>query len=269
MNPAVKAVLPLLLLGATAGCVPQDSVRHDSPVAVSWQKARTFLPGALWGVGNHPTGVFDDAALQEKMASIPGAGYVPAVVYMHGCGGLGGYINGVGQLLADWGYAVFAPNSFAAGDRTRQPDCAKTRMRLWHPERINRRRLAELNHAAQQVGTLPWIDRRNVYLMGASEGGAAVARYSGDTFRGHIIIASSCRSSAGGHYLGAPKSTPVLAVHAKHDRAYRTVAGGAVTCRVEGRPLSEVVILDTTTHYIGSFSQTIEAVRRFLRRTRI
>ena len=169
------------------------------------------------------------------MAGIPGTAHVPAVVYMHGCSGLGGGINGVGQLLADWGYAVFAPNSFAAGDRKRQPDCGKTRMRLWHPERINQRRLAELTHAAQQVGRLPWIDQRNVYLMGVSEGGAAVARYSGDTFRGHIIIASQCRSSAGGHYLGAPKSTPVLAVHAKHDRAYR-VMGDAVTCRVEEGP---------------------------------
>ena len=174
MCPTIKAMLPLLVLATAVGCVPQDSVRHESPVAVSWQKARTFLPGALWGVGTHPTGVFDDAGLQEKMAGIPGTAHVPAVVYMHGCSGLGGGINGVGQLLADWGYAVFAPNSFAAGDRKRQPDCGKTRMRLWHPERINQRRLAELTHAARQVGRLPWIDQRNVYLMGVSEGGAAV-----------------------------------------------------------------------------------------------
>ena len=58
MRPAIKAVLQLLVSAATAGCVPQGSVRHDSPVVVSWQKARTILPGALWGVGTHPTGVF-------------------------------------------------------------------------------------------------------------------------------------------------------------------------------------------------------------------
>lgn len=204
------------------------------------------------------------------MASIPGTAHVPAVVYMHGCSGLSPEFNGIGALLADWGYAVFAPNSFAAGDRPWQPDCGKTRFRPWPSKRINQRRLAEIAHTAWQVGRLPWIDPRNVYLIGLSEGGAAVARYSGDAFRGHIIIAAQCRSlTSPTHYLGAPKSTPVLAVHAKHDRAIRVVSGGGVTCRVGGRPLSEVVILDTTTHYIGSFSQTLEAVRRFLRRTRI
>lgn len=63
MRSTIKAVLALLVLATAVGCVPQDSVRHDSPVAVSWQKGRTLLPGSLWGVGTQPTGVFDDADL--------------------------------------------------------------------------------------------------------------------------------------------------------------------------------------------------------------
>ncbi len=103
-----------------------------------------------------------------------GAGPFPAIVMLHGCGGLGPNGNGAPErwasLFADQGYVVIIPDSFTPRGH-RNGVCAEgpsPEMRKVNP----RARSFDAYSALAYLRTLPYVDGRHVGVMGASHGAA-------------------------------------------------------------------------------------------------
>ena len=135
------------------------------------------------------------------------------VIFSHGCAGLGrGNLRYMRQL-ARAGYAVVAPDSFAR--RYRPETCNPSRHRgiKGAPHRrVNQMRQEEIHHAAYRVRRVRWADRKNLFLMGHSQGGTAVAAYEGDGFKAHVISGSVCWRG-----VRSPRGTPILALYSEDD----------------------------------------------------
>src|SRR5262245_53330343 len=138
-------------------------------VTPTWEQARVFLPGS---------------AAPSTPATVPTIDRpLPTVLYLHGCTGFDyshdGTMGGWAQTLNAAGYAAVMPTSYAREDRPRA--CEQT-THTYHKElapEILRLRHEEIEYALEQLRTLPWVDQRNLFLMGHSEGGAVVALWPG------------------------------------------------------------------------------------------
>jgi dienelactone hydrolase len=103
-----------------------------------------------------------------------GAGPFPAIVAMHGCGGL---LNDSGKLRSretDWaerllaaGYVVLFPDSFTA--RGVREICSATIRSVFPKDRAD-----DIAAAAEWLGAQPFIDKTRLALMGWSHGAMAV-----------------------------------------------------------------------------------------------
>ena len=156
-------------------------------------------------------GRMSDEFVQKKLLGLDKQR--PAVVFAHGCTGLARGNLRYMRLLARAGYAVVAPDSFAR--RYRPETCNPSRhrgIRGAPHRRVNRMRQEEIHHAAYRVRRIPWVDRRNLFLMGQSQGGTAVASYEGDEFGARVISGSVCWRG-----VRMPPGTPALALYSEDD----------------------------------------------------
>tara|TARA_Y100000589_G_C27140745_1_gene624578 strand:+ start:567 stop:1559 length:993 start_codon:yes stop_codon:yes gene_type:complete len=141
---------------------------------------------------------------------------VPIVLYLHSCGG-NDHKRWSGTL-AQWGFAVVSPNSFARDGRYKH--CGT----MPGPKLFNMR-MAELKYALYQIKKTDWIDQSRLILMGHSEGSFFPPAYSKDDFTAHIILAGNCRFSHLGPtpccspgYSKAPKHVAVLNIIGDGDK---------------------------------------------------
>ena len=127
-----------------------------------------------------PETVTIDSALASKgpftaqLLRPSGAGPFPAIVAMHGCGGL---LTSKGQLRSremDWaerfvaaGYAVLFPDSFTA--RGVREICTATSRSIFPKDRAD-----DVAAAAQWLASQPFVDKSRLGLMGWSHGAMAV-----------------------------------------------------------------------------------------------
>ena len=103
-----------------------------------------------------------------------GAGPLPAIVALHGCGGL---LTGAGEIRtreADWaerlvaaGYVVLLPDSFTA--RGMREICSGRERKIFPDDRAE-----DAAAAAQWLAQQPFVDRRRLGLMGWSHGAMTV-----------------------------------------------------------------------------------------------
>jgi dienelactone hydrolase len=127
-----------------------------------------------------PETVTIDSALASKgpftaqLLRPSGAGPFPAIVAMHGCGGL---LTNKGQLRSremDWaerfvaaGYAVLFPDSFTA--RGVREICTATSRSIFPKDRAD-----DVAAAAEWLGGQPFVDKSRLGLMGWSHGAMSV-----------------------------------------------------------------------------------------------
>ncbi len=135
------------------------------------------------------------------------------VVFVHGCAGLGPGNLRYMHLLAEAGYVVVAPDSFA---RRWRPETCVPAAHTFVPgapfRRVGRMRQEEIHHAAYRLLRTAWADRKNLFLMGHSQGGAAAAAYEGEEFNAHVVSGATCARG-----VRVPRTTPVLAFYSKDD----------------------------------------------------
>lgn len=93
----IPRALPALALAALAGCT--TPVPATGPLDASVSGALAFK-------------VSERVTLSGTLAFPAGPGPVPALVLMHGCGGIGASVRGWERELRAWGYATFAVDSF-------------------------------------------------------------------------------------------------------------------------------------------------------------
>ncbi len=202
--------------GARAGMeeVPVESLGPDA-IEKTWEQAYFYLPADANPYGTGVLGGRRDLtsvarALEELSKGKPR----PVVVYMHGCGGFGNSGKFNAGMLAEAGYVVVAPDSFARPGRVKTCD-AKTHSRAG-PEGIYQNvvswRLEELDRALAGMKGFPWVDWNKLFLFGHSQGSNVVAAYSGDVFKGRVMSGTRCSTG-----FNAPKDEPALAVYSEND----------------------------------------------------
>lgn len=233
------ALVMLFLFGA--GCAALNS-NSEADIASTWTRARVYLPGI-------PSYV--------RPADVPVVRNLPTVVYLHGCTGLSPGDARWARTLTSAGYAVAHPDSFARSYRLSNCD-PKTHSGGGFPAAGGMRQ-EEIEHALKMLRAAPWVDERNIFLMGHSEGGAAVARWGGGGFKGQIISGSRCRDG-----LSAPATIPVLVIaflHDPWDGNYRR------TCEIRfgGRENASELLLPGAGHDTSQSPEAQRAVLDFLR----
>jgi dienelactone hydrolase len=147
-------------------------------------KAAVVLPASVTG-GAVYVGTFANMPKDTKAKA-------PVVVFLHGSSGLALKAIGDWQLwLASVGVASIAPDSFALPDRiTYKSPVGKDVY-----EKIHALRASEIPLAVQALRSVAWADTSRMMLAGTSEGGPAVARYTGNEFAGRIMYSWSCENN--------------------------------------------------------------------------
>jgi dienelactone hydrolase len=236
----VLAALVLLLLFG-AGCAALNT-NSEADIASTWTQARVYLPHVPSYV--RPA---DVSAIQK----------LPTVVLLHGCTGLTASIVRWARTLTSAGYGVVAPDSFARSYRWSNCD-PKTYLGDAFPA-ARRMRQEEIEYALKSLRVAPWADKRNLFLMGHSEGGGAVALWQGGGFKAQIISGNRCRQG-----LAASPTIPVIVigfVHDPWDGIYRR------TCAIRfgGRESASELLLPGSGHDTSQSREAQRAVLDFLR----
>ncbi|MGW9331102.1 dienelactone hydrolase family protein [Bosea sp. NPDC055594] len=96
-----------------------------------------------------------------------GHGRHPAIVLLHGCGGLSTFHRREAETIRDWGYAVLAPDSFTP--RGMKDACV--------PERRDMApRVEDAFGALSYLSKLPFVDPTRIAILGYSHGGGVALR---------------------------------------------------------------------------------------------
>jgi dienelactone hydrolase len=169
---------------------------QDSDLAATWDHAQVFLR-------------YEDDELNLRVISGPmsqpyirrllalhAADPQPVVIHLHGCGRSDDLadIRNQGRALAELGYVVIAPDSFARHDRPAGCD-ARTQMRDFTAPltQIQQWRIAELSYALSQVLEASWADKLRIFAGGFDEGGDAVLAFTDPALAGRFAIGAPCR----------------------------------------------------------------------------
>jgi len=171
---------------------------------------------------------------------------LPTVIFMHGRTGLNDSQFAHMEMFAQLGYPVFAPNSFARPGR--QP------VNFGYTESW---RMEEIRIALDKLKTFSWVDQKKLILAGHSQGGQAVASYSGDEFRALIGMAFGCSSNI--TRFNAPSNVPVLQINGENDRKINDIS----LCSEIGRKKFKSVYVNTP-HSVFSDPNTVKIIQIFL-----
>jgi dienelactone hydrolase len=162
-QPEASVMAPLrwlatvaFLLVTAAGCgssVPSAAV--DGPDAV--RIPPIAVPGTRMPAG----------AIPAEFKLPPGRGPFPAVIVLHGCGGLGASQLIWARRLNGWGYAALIPDSLTPRDVKRV--CEPDAQQLVTPKD----RVGDVGSAIAWLRTRPEIDPGRIAVLGLSHGGAA------------------------------------------------------------------------------------------------
>ena len=173
---------------------------YAADVDRSWQAAPVYIPGSHF------------AKTTKDLNSLTQT--LPVVVYLHGCTGIT-QNNDVAwaKELANNGYIVIMPDSMAREGRI--PNCdpvAKGPVAAFPQAHTYRQE--EIGYTLEKIKQGQWADKRNVFIMGHSEGGVAVARSTYADVSGIVISGWSCTHKTNPKFDGinSPKTIPGLAI---------------------------------------------------------
>jgi len=144
------------------------------------------------------------ATLTAELYTPRGAGPFPAVILLHGCGGVGPNIKEWAEWLRYEGYAALVLDSF--GGRGLRRLCGGS------AALTGRMRAPDVYAAARYLKALPQIDGRRIAAIGYSHGGwtlmwavATEAQHPDVDIRAFIMFYPAC-----GGWKTLPGTTPVL-----------------------------------------------------------
>jgi dienelactone hydrolase len=205
--------------------------------------------------------------LTTTVDQIDVAGPLPVLVYLHGCTGIQGPNDlSWASYIANQGFIVILPDSMARPGRISNCDAKLRRGTNAFPQ-ANRYRQEEITHAVSRVMTSTWADKKNIFLMGHSEGGRAVAQSRHVEFTGKIISGWTCTNTNNPNTDGihSPKNLPILAVAYTDDewRKGRSTSGRCAD-KAEGRTNFRQIDLDGWQHATYGNAQARLGVKEFL-----
>tara|TARA_B100000965_G_scaffold348613_1_gene321325 strand:+ start:5371 stop:6117 length:747 start_codon:yes stop_codon:yes gene_type:complete len=239
--------------------VPMESLGPEA-VEKTWERAYFYLPAEVNPLG---TGVLGGrrglASLGMALDALAKGPARPVVVYLHGCGGFGNSGKTNANMLAEAGFVVVAPDSFARPGRVKT--CNGKTHSAAGPKGIYAEvigwRLEELQRALQGLKDFPWVDGNNLFLFGHSQGSNAVAFYDGAAFKARVMTGTRCSRG-----YRAPTDEPALAVSSVDDPWFR---GRPVKCLdYTGRTALKVLMLDGKEHVTARVPEGRRAILEFL-----
>ena len=260
MRHTIFLLMPVfsLLSGCVGGVDPKtldlaDEARRTFDAAYAMIEAGgAFIEGRM-----------SERFVQDKLAGLRKKR--PTVIFMHGCAGLGRGNLRYMRLLAQAGYVVIAPDSFAR--RYRPETCIPSEHRgiKGAPHRrVNRMRQEEIHHAVYRVRRIPWVDRKSLFLMGHSQGGTAAASYEGNEFNAHIISGSVCWRG-----VRSPSGTPFLAFYSEDDPWRRNRPADSCLRRATRRGVNmEFHLFEGRAHNLSRNERARRLILDFLNRHR-
>jgi hypothetical protein len=197
-------VTTVILLSTIVSVVfAQTAEEKHSGVKNSWEEAEVYVPGKMFATT--PSKVSVDKPL-------------PVVIYLHGCMGISPD-NDVrwGRFFMEAGFIAILPNSMARPGRI--PNCNPRTKKGGDFPQAHAMRQEEIQFAVEQLKNCTWVDKKNIYLMGHSEGGRAVSCNRLEGFRGIIISGWHCTNIEKTDFDGifAPIDTPILTLEWEHD----------------------------------------------------
>jgi dienelactone hydrolase len=209
---------PPLLLGRTLAF---------SKAGVQMRKVFAILVGTAMGLWHHSAfaGAQEFAKfeasqphearhvlLNAEINRPPGAGRFPAVVLMHGCGGwqpaVQDTLHSYARDLVNLGYVVLNVDSFGPRRYPGDEQCRSN-------ERLQQAlayRTSDAFDAARHLRTLAFVDPRNIFLVGQSNGGsvamkaarASTSTSDGPAFRAVVAYYPWCGVFTGNVKLASP-----------------------------------------------------------------
>jgi dienelactone hydrolase len=206
--------------------------------------------------------------LHAQLYRPAGDGPFPAVIALHGCGGLGGQSEPVQSRYRDWaeqllktGHAVLLPDSY--GSRELGPQChAKERRVLARRERV-----ADVNASRQWLLQQNWIARDRISLIGWANGASAVmwavrpqslTRGIQSDFRSAIAFYPDCRVSSG---LGWSTRVPtLLLIGAQDDISSPSACRQAVEGARGRSALAQIVVYPGAAHDFDRANLPLRAI---------
>lgn len=218
----------------------------------TYRYAYIGFPKGFGGIKKAFYGTFDE--FNKKYPNVKVDKAYPTLLYMHGSSGL--YKGDVYRKLVveKLGFIFFAPNSYKIKNRPTYKSPTKEKKY----NKVHKIRVAEINYNHKKLKMLDYIDNKNIFLMGNSEGGLAVAIYNASSFRGRIVTAFSCESSYfyKNFKLGSKKSKPFLNIIGTHDEFFAKGSSLNKKYKVKGHGIdklknytnAKVVILPKAKH---------------------
>jgi dienelactone hydrolase len=246
----------LLLAVFLTGCSTLGA-GTEAPLERVWQATRVWLPVAPAVSGRRVSEV------EGALAAVPVGTRVQAVLYLHGCHGFDEDLSQWASLLTAAGYAVFAPDASARGDRP--PVCGASTLYTRGDLPRFAQREAEARYALRQMLTLPWVVRESVVLFGFDYGGVVAAGWPGREFAGFIVTGWTCTSPDVRSGLATPLNRPLLAIRWEEDPLFRDAAwNGDCEVHLDARPGSRSLVLEGRGHSTAASPEARAAVLRFL-----
>jgi dienelactone hydrolase len=267
--------LSLAVLLCSCATMIHGHVKDPEELARTLHEAVISLPDLYLKSDDFPAqAVFEYPAqavfgnVKEDLAKSLNGVKIPLIIYMHGCAGLGTSPYDDIPFLTQNKYAVLAPNSFA---RNYKPTSCNP---LTHTGGLHREvlsyRLAEARYAHEIAKTLPWVNQRNIFMMGFSEGGIATAKYSHGGLAGRIILGWTCNAGwLEYNGLAGPKDEPILAVVASRDPWFiASWNPGHCGEYMASRSNSESVVIDASIHQVHALKEIQKKIIQFLEANR-
>jgi dipeptidyl aminopeptidase/acylaminoacyl peptidase len=149
-----------LFFALTACASKQSDIKKDMRASAFSGKDVSFK-----GTTKTPSGDF--VTLAGKLTKPRGDGPFPAVVLLHGCGGVAKSMDGWADKLAGMRYVALVLDSFGPRNEPKGI-CANT---MLIPQTV---RSKDAFDAKAYLGRLPFVTRNQIAVMGFSHGGLAV-----------------------------------------------------------------------------------------------
>ena len=239
----------VFLLTFLCGVMPASTASAD--VEMTWNSAQIALPGSVFG-GLPVLGQWRERRVQQAVGSLGPETKLPAIIFLHGCAGIGSEEEAAKLLFLENGYAVFVPDSFARTGR--RSTCRTDSFTATPTPDVNPYRQEEIAFAIKQVRAQPWVDPEKVIAVGYSEGGMALARYPKPGLAAAIITAWHCHGVGDYFGLKLPPSVPVLAIIGNEDPWYTALKDKHCGLLFNGRAGSESIVLPDNGHNVMNSS---------------
>ncbi len=200
---------------------PQEMSQSDwsdpSEIKRTWNAALVRIPDAH-------SGLIKFSMHKMEEINIPQEKKYPTVIYLHGCSGVWKGTYQRIDFLAKNGFAVIAPLSFARKKYPKSCDVKKHQGGLYRP--TLKMRQYDAGYAIAQAKKLSWVDSKNIFLMGLSQGGITTATFNSKdpaaSVNARVVEGWTCHAGWE-EYRGikAPADEPVLTLVGENDPWFR------------------------------------------------